>query len=71
MKKEITFLIGAGAETRPLYDLPSGKYFKANIIKNDNLSEIFNIFNENVSSLVDNHKILKYNASSTLYQSIK
>ena len=71
MNNEITFLIGAGAETGSTYGLPSGKYFKSDIIKNDNLSKIFGIFNVDNSALVDKHKILKHNATSTLYQTIK
>lgn len=71
MNEEITFLIGAGAETGRIYGLPSGGNFKANIVKNDNLKEIFSIFNKNTVMLVDNQKILKHNATSTLYQTIK
>ena len=52
MNNEITFLIGAGAETGSTYGLPSGKYFKSDIIKNDNLCKIFGIFNEENSALV-------------------
>lgn len=69
MKNEVTFLLGAGAETKK-YGLPSGEDFKKNIILNTKHNEIFNLFNVKNDILLDNQKILKYNATSTLYQTI-
>lgn len=69
MKNEVTFLLGAGAETKE-YGLPSGEDFKKNIILNTKHNEIFNLFNVKNDILLDNQKILKYNATSTLYQTI-
>lgn len=70
MRNEITFLLGAGAESEEVYGLPSGKNFKKDIILNNQYNEIFNLFNEKKDILVDNQKILRHNATSTLYQTI-
>ena len=68
MEKNITFIIGAGAETSK-YKLPSGPTFKKNIILSKNAKSVFELLNKKTFKIIDGI-LLRYNANSTLYQTL-
>lgn len=66
--KNITFLIGAGADS--YYKLPLGKQFKKDTILGKNTALLFNKINEHNIYKMDDRKSLAWNSHSILYQSI-
>lgn len=70
VNKKITFLIGAGAESSDNYNLPTGAEFKKQIIMSKNVNTIFKAINKNEKIKLNNEILIKYNSTSTLYQTL-
>lgn len=70
-KKNIVFLIGAGAEGNKQIGLPSGSVFKRKTIIPTNISSFCGKINESKDYKIDDAALLHHNATNTLYQTLK
>ena len=70
MKKQITFLLGAGCEGRGQLGLPSGNSFKRDTIVAKDVTELIYAINKKNVPEIKNGTIIAHNSSSVLYQTI-